>query len=326
MKLLIVRFSSIGDIILTSPVVRIAKTQLNADIHYITKEQYVSLLDSNPNIDKIYSIKSDISEVIEDLKKEQYDYIIDLHNSLRSNILKILLRKKSFSFKKENIRKWLMVNFKVKIKISHVVDRYIETLDHFNIKNDDKGLEFYFQENKMLFESYNIPDSYICISLGAKHFTKKIPVEVVNDIVSNLNYNYVLIGGNDVVAEAESIEKENSDNIINLTGKISIEESAQIIDHSKFLITSDTGMMHIGAARKKEMIILWGSTVPEFGMYPYYGNESIKHLNSEVKDLSCRPCSKIGFDECPKKHFKCMKDQNIINIINFSRELLKTGN
>ena len=323
MKLLIVRFSSIGDIILTSPVVRIAKTQLNADIHYITKEQYVSLLDSNPYIDKIYSFNSNISEVIDELKKEHYDYIIDLHNSLRSKILKILLRKKSFSFKKENIRKWLMVNFKVKTIIPHIVERYSETLEHFNLKNDNKGLDFYYKKRPDLFETHNIPESYICISLGAKHFTKKIPVKIINEIISGLNNNFVLIGGKDSIEEAKAITINNSDNITDLTGIISIAESAQIIDESKFLITSDTGMMHIGAALKKEMIVLWGSTIPEFGMYPYYGNEKIDYLNSEVKDLSCRPCSKIGFDKCPKKHFKCMINQDVDKIIQFSKKLLK---
>ena len=323
MKLLIVRFSSIGDIVLTSPVVRIAKKQLNADIHYITKTQYAQLLDNNPHIDKIYTIESGINEVIKDLKKEQYDYVIDLHNNLRSKILKFLLRKKSFSFNKNNIQKWLMVNFKTKTKVAHIVERYIETLKYFNVKNDNKGLDFFYKKNPVLFETHGIPRSYVCISLGAKHFTKRIPVKIINEIISGLSYNIVLIGGNDSIEEAKAITKINSHNVIDLTGKISIAESAQIIDNSKLLITSDTGMMHIGAALKKEMIVLWGSTVPGFGMYPYYGNDKTEWFSSEVKDLSCRPCSKIGYDKCPKKHFNCMMNQDVEKIIQFSKKLLK---
>ncbi len=323
MKLLIIRFSSIGDIILTSPVARIAKNQINAEVHFITKEQYASLLKSNPYIDKVYTIKSDVREIINDLKKEKYDYIIDLHNSLRSKILKFLLKTKSFSFKKENIKKWLMVNFKVKSEILHITERYINTLEKFKVKNDNEGLDFFYQDNPNLFKTFDIPESYVCISLGAKHFTKKIPIEIIKKIISNLNYNFVLIGGYDVTATANAITKDNPDNIIDLTGKISIYESAQIIDNSLFLISSDTGMMHIGAALKKEMIVLWGNTVPGFGMHPNYGNKKIMYFNSEVNNLSCRPCSKIGFDNCPKKHFKCMKNQNIDNIVNFSQKIIK---
>lgn len=323
MKILVIRFSSIGDIVLTSPVVRIIKKQLNAEVHFITKKQYVSLLNHNPNIDRVYSIKSDVREVIKELKNEQYDYIIDLHNSLRSKILKLLLRKRSFSFRKKNIRKWLMVNFKLKMEIPHIVERYVKTLNHFNIKNDNKGLDFYFQNNENLFKTYDIPKSYICISLGAKHFTKKMPPDILKKIISQLEYKFVLTGGKDVVEDAISITKYYPERIINLTGKTGIYESARLIEQSRFLITSDTGMMHIGAALKKKMIVIWGSTVPEFGMYPYYGSEDIMHFNSEVKNLSCRPCSKIGFDHCPKNHFKCMMNQDIDKIIHFAHQLLK---
>lgn len=321
MKILIVRFSSIGDIILTSPVIRIAKKQLGAEVHFITKQQYISILNSNPFIDKIYSIKSDVREIIEELRKEHYDYIIDLHNSLRSRILKVLLNKKSFSFNKKNITKWLMVNFKTKNRISHIVTRYIDTLKHFNIHNDNQGLDFFYKENQELFKKYNIPKTYICISLGAKHFTKKIPPEIVRKIILKLNYPCILIGGTDVVEDAKLISTIKPREIIDLTGKISLGESAQIIEYSKLLITSDTGMMHTGAALKKEMIVLWGSTIPEFGMYPYYGNNAVKYLNSEVKNLRCRPCSKIGFSHCPKKHFECMLNQDIEKIINFTQSI-----
>lgn len=315
MKLLIIRFSSIGDIILTSPVIRIAKQQLNAEVHYITKSQNKLLLAHNPYIDKIYSIDKNINEVLPELKKENYDYIIDLHNSLRSKILKSKLNVKSFSVNKKNWDKWLLVNLKKKLDIPHIVDRYVDTLKKLGGENDGKGLDFFYTKDNNLFKEYNIPQSYICISLGAKHFTKKIPADKIIELISKSNMEFVLIGGKDVIEEAKKIVNSTHKSIINLVGKITIDQSAQIIESSDKILTSDTGMMHIAAALKKETIVIWGNTVPEFGMYPYYGNLDITTTNFEVKDLSCRPCSKIGFSKCPKAHFNCMNNQSVEDIL-----------
>jgi len=310
LKILIVRFSSIGDIVLTSPIPRIAKKQLKAEVHFITKSQFVNLINNNPNIDKVYSFEKNIDEVIPQLKEEKYDYIIDLHNSLRSKILKFKLGIKSLKVNKKNFDKWMMVNLKSKKQITHIVERYIQTLHSLGAKNDNKGLDFYYKTDNNLFKKFNIVEPYICISLGAKHFTKKIPVNILIDILNKTNTNIVLIGGNDVSNEATKIENKLNKKITNLVGKISIDQSAQIIDNSKAVLTSDTGMMHIAASLKKETIVLWGNTVPEFGMSPYYGEYNIKTKNFEVTNLSCRPCSKIGFKKCPKGHFNCMNKQN----------------
>ena len=319
MKILIVRFSSIGDIVLTSPVIRIAKNQLAADVHYLTKHSFKSIISKNPNIDKIFTIDKNINEVIDNLKSENYDYIIDLHNSLRSKILKFKLNIKSFSVTKANYNKWQMVNFKRKhISIPHIVNRYVDTLKRLGAINDQHGLDFFYTKDVNLSKDYKIPDSYICISLGAKHFTKKIPTELLTDIISGLNKNIVLIGGNDVIEESKNIVSNTNKSILNLAGKLNLHQSAQVIDNSNLVLSSDTGMMHIAAALQKRIVVIWGNTVPEFGMYPYYGQNDIKHINIEVEDLKCRPCSKIGFRECPKEHFNCMlqhKDEKIISSI-----------
>jgi len=315
LKILIIRFSSIGDIVLTSPVPRIAKRQLNAEVHYITKSAYTLLLDQNPYIDKIYSFEKNINEVVHQLKKEKYDYVIDLHNSLRSKILKYKLKIKSKVIDKRNWDKWRMVNLKKKMAIPHIVDRYIATLVRLGCENDGKGLDFFYEKDNDLFNRYSIPNQYLCISLGAKHFTKKIPAKLLLKILPQTDGNIVLIGGKDVVKEAKEIEKSSNKKIVNLAGKLSISQSAQIIENSQKVLTSDTGMMHIAAALKKETIVLWGNTVPEFGMYPYYGDNPVKTTSFEVKELSCRPCSKIGFNKCPKEHFKCMHQQNVEEIV-----------
>jgi len=148
MKILIVRFSSIGDIVLTTPVVRCLKTQIDdAEIHYVTKVQYQPILQNNPYIDKIFFLKESIIELMNELKKENYDVIIDLHNNLRTRLLKWRLGSRSFSFNKLNVEKWLMVNFKINhLPDKHIVDRYLETVTRLGVKNDALGLDYFIPE------------------------------------------------------------------------------------------------------------------------------------------------------------------------------------
>jgi len=312
LKILIVRFSSIGDIVLTSPVVRIAKEQLKAEVHFLTKKRYSNLVQFNPNIDKVHLFDSDFSGLIDDLKKEDFDHIIDLHNNLRTLRLKKALKKHHSSFYKANIEKWLLVNFKInRLPNKHIVDRYLETLSFLDVKNDGKGLDFFYSKNEVAIIP-NLPPKYLCISLGAAHQTKQIPLNKLNEVIDLSDTSFVLIGGSDVMEAGKSL-KAKKPNVLDLTGKLSIEASAHVINNSLGLITGDTGMMHIGAALKKKMVILWGNTISEFGMAPYFGENDINHFNAEIP-LPCRPCSKIGKDKCPKGHFKCMEDHDMKRI------------
>ena len=114
LKILVVRFSSIGDVVLTTPVVRALKNQLDfPEIHFLTKKPFASILDGNTNVDRIITIEKSIDEVVDQLKLEKYDWVIDLHNNLRTASLKKKLRRPSKTFNKLNIRKWLLVKFKI---------------------------------------------------------------------------------------------------------------------------------------------------------------------------------------------------------------------
>ncbi|MEQ9415680.1 MAG: glycosyl transferase, partial [Cyclobacteriaceae bacterium] len=128
MKILIIRFSSIGDIVLTTPVIRVLKTQVdNAEIHYATKARFAGLLKENPYVDKLHLLDDKLGLLITDLKREKFDHIIDLHNNLRTRIIKFSLGVKSSSFNKLNWEKWLMVNLKInKLPSLHIVDRYLQ--------------------------------------------------------------------------------------------------------------------------------------------------------------------------------------------------------
>ncbi len=317
-KFLILRFSSIGDVVLTTPVVRCLKQQIkDAEVHYFTKKAFSPVIKHNPYIDRKFFIEDSLSSIIRLLKKEDYDYLIDLHNNLRTFIVKTLLGGKSFSFDKINFEKWMVVNFKVNpLPQVHIVDRYMDTLKSFGVMNDDKGLDYFItiDDEKVL---QQLPDShkagYIGFAIGAKHATKRLPTEKIISICKKTAQPIVLLGGEEDADRADTIAKAIGSNIYSACGKYALNESAALVKHATKIITHDTGLMHIAAAFKKEIISVWGNTIPAFGMSPYLSDANSKIV--EVKNLSCRPCSKLGFDKCPKGHFKCMKeiDENFLS-------------
>ena len=297
---------------MTTPVVRTAKKQLNAEVHYLTKIQYAGLLESNPYIDKLHLLDKNLKKIIRDLRSENFDLVIDLHHNLRSFRVKRALNIPAKSFYKANIEKWLMVNFKInKLPENHIVDRYMDTLSSYDIVNDGQGLDFFYDENSIS-EIPGLPDQYLVISIGGAHRTKQLPFTKLNDIIQNIKRPIVLIGGADVVELGTALKKSNPQ-LIDLTGKINLNASAWLIKNSVGMITGDTGTMHIGAAFGTQMFVIWGNTIPGFGMYPYYDDGPSRHINFEVH-LPCRPCSKTGHSICPKGHFKCMSDQDFTKI------------
>ena len=320
MKILIIRFSSIGDIVLTSPVIRCLKKQTGAEIHYLTKKNFEKILLSNSYVDKVFSIEKEISEVITDLKSMNYDYVIDLHKNLRSLHVKKALGVKSFSFNKLNIEKWLMVNLKInQLPHTHIVDRNLKTVESLGVKNDGEGLDYFIPKEdeidlNVIIQKHKFPiinSNFIAFVIGAAHATKRLPVEKIINICNGLNLPIILLGGKEDFENGELISTKSTGYVLNLCSKLNLNQSASIVKQANVVISHDTGLMHIAAAFRKKIISVWGNTIPEFGMYPYYPtseNEGI--FNSkivEVKGLSCRPCSKIGYDKCPKGHFKCMQ-------------------
>jgi ADP-heptose:LPS heptosyltransferase len=310
-KILIIRFSSIGDIVLTTPVIRCLKTQLpDVEIHYLTKRSFKGILEQNPNVSKIHTIEKNVNEIISDLKNENFDFVVDLHNNIRSMQVKRALGKRSSSFKKLNFKKWLLVNFKINTMPSkHIVDRYIQTIDHLGVTNDNKGLDYFItpsEEVNIASLPFSHQNGYIGFVIGAKHYTKQLPIEKIISICKKINQPIILLGGKEDIERAIKIEKEVGEIIFNACGKFNLSQSASLVKQSRKIISHDTGLMHIAAAFKKEIVSVWGNTVPEFGFTPYLPDERSRMV--EVKDLPCRPCSKIGYSECPEGHFKCMRE------------------
>jgi ADP-heptose:LPS heptosyltransferase len=313
MKILILRFSSIGDIVLTTPVIRCLKKQLpHVEIHFATKAAFKGILENNPYIEKVHPLTS-TSALIDELKAEKFDLVIDLHKNIRTLRIKWMLGVKSYSFDKLNIQKWLFVNWKFKsMPQLHIVDRYLKTVAHLNISNDNEGLDYFIPAADKV-DITTLPatfsEGYIAIAIGAQHATKRLPETKLLELIHKISFPILLLGGKEDVQMAQKLISQvpESKVILNVCGLYNLNQSASLVQQSKYLYTHDTGLMHIASAFKKRIVSIWGNTVPEFGMYPY----QTEYLVWQVEGLNCRPCSKIGHESCPKKHFNCMNQQSL---------------
>ncbi len=327
-KILIIRFSSIGDIVLTSPVIRCLRKRLpDAELHFCTKPIYKELIKSNPYIDKIHVLGGSVTKLAKDLRTEQYDFIVDLHGSLRSRLLRLLLLRPSATFNKLNIRKWLLVNLKINLlPQAHIVFRYLRTVYKLGVTNDGEGLDF-FVPGSACYDPTWLPAThrggYIAFVIGGKHGTKQFPAEKVIEVCRYLAYPVVLLGDRNDRMRGQQVCDALGKNVFNACGLMDLIQSALLVREAFLVITNDTGLMHIAAAFHKKIISLWGNTVPEFGMYPYLP-ESLcgQSVLFEEKGLGCRPCSKIGFEHCPKKHFNCMHRLSSAQIASAAKKLL----
>lgn len=343
MKILILRFSSIGDIVLTTPVIRAVKQQVpGAVVHFCTKPAYRSIIEPNPYVDKAHYLTGSLTELVQELKAEKFDFVVDLHHNLRTTLLKAQLGVKSASFDKLNWRKWLLVRFKVNtLPRVHIVDRYLAAAASLGVRNDGQGLD-YFIPGKDEVDLADLPAGfqrgYVAFAIGAQHATKRLPVERIIELCGQLGQPVVLLGGPEDESTGHVVElafekqaahmqpaaaripddpyrfpaqpissaATGQPVIFNACGKFSLNQSASLVRQASLVVSHDTGLMHIAAAFRKEIFSVWGNTVPEFGMYPYRTEFRIL----EVPGLYCRPCSKIGYEKCPQGHFRCMRDIN----------------
>lgn len=317
MKILILRFSAIGDIVLTSPVIRTLHNNFpDAEIHFFTKKAFADLVSYNPYISHVHLLEKDNLNVkIKELQKIDFDYVFDLHHNLRTFWIKLRLGKPTFSFEKQNWDRYLFTKWQKRDrKIRHVVDRYLDTCRRFekktgiSFKYDEKGLDFFIPKKETQ-KTILVPDEFsislaFSVVLGATHPTKKWLPAYFIQLLNDLNMPVLLLGGKSEVLEAEQIAAKLTCPFFNSVGKYSLIESATLMAETRFVLTHDTGFMHIAAALKMKIISLWGSTSPDLGFSPY----KIENIALEMKNLSCHPCSKIGLSTCPKGHFRCMKD------------------
>lgn len=322
---------------LTTPVIRCIKQQLpDAEVHYLTKPQYRGIMEHNPHIDVLHVLDKPLWQKSLELKHRGFDLIIDLHNNLRTRIIKGIIDAPAHSFNKLNFEKSLLVNFKINtLPDLHIVDRYLDTAKVLGVVNDGKGLDYFLPPTFTFNPDIQLPESFVSFAIGAQHSTKRLPNAKIVEVCKHYGQTILLLGGKEDTENGEWIAQQSGNHVINLCGKLNLHESAYVVSKSIKVITHDTGLMHIAAAFQKEVISIWGNTVPEFGMTPYYGNieyrnskfeknnsnqnlkseisnpkSEIPYSKFEIRNLPCRPCSKIGFKKCPKGHFNCMNLQD----------------
>lgn len=310
-KILIIRLSSIGDIVLTTPVIRAVHLQWPAEVHVLTKQGFVQILSANPYVSKVMPLEDSLAGTIRALRAERYDLVIDLHKNLRTWRIRLGLGRPSITFHKLNWAKWLMTALRIdRLPRMHLVDRYFEAIAQKGIVSDGKGLDYFIDAGDRVQPEEWVKGPYLAVALGAAHATKQIPERKLVEILSRVAFPILLLGGpKETIVGLRLIDALSGKTVINLAGGLTLGQSADVIRQATVVLTPDTGMMHIAAAFQKPIISVWGNTVPVFGMYPYLKMGSPEGQIWEVQGLSCRPCSKIGYKSCPKGHFRCMEDQ-----------------
>jgi heptosyltransferase-2 len=286
----------------------------DTEIHVLTRKTNQALFENNPSVKKVFAYDKKLSEVIDLLRVEDYDHIIDLHKNIRSFKVRFMLQKPASSFPKLNIQKYLLVRFKMKLMPDiHIVDRYFDAVKQMGVVNDRRGLDYFFSSiDKIVTNEWisGLKNGFYAIVIGGKHTTKILPVEKVIEVCRLLDKPVVLLGGNEDAARGKMIAEGLKSNVFDACGKLSLDESAELLKQASAVLTNDTGLMHIAAALHKPIVSVWGNTIPELGMSPYLPGEPQKSILIENKEIKCRPCSKIGFDKCPKGHFNCMMTLN----------------
>lgn len=306
-----------GDVILTSPVIRCLKQQLpDVELHFLTKKQQAVLLEANPQVDQLHLLEPGQEHaMIQKLQAIQFDQVLDLHHNLRSMRFKLALSGKKSSFQKLNFQKWLLVRWKKNLMpAKHIVDRYLATAAHLGVKNDGQGLDFYVPENCKLsaveFSPF-LAAPFVAFSIGGQHSTKRLPTDKIVEICRQITAPVVLMGGpEDAEVAAEVLAACAKPQLLSSCGRLNMGQSADLLRQASLVISHDTALLHLAAAFKRKTLAIWGNTLPALGMSPYLPSSAPKAVDFEVAGLSCRPCSKIGFDRCPQHHFRCMRDQN----------------
>lgn len=322
-KVLVTRFSSIGDIVITTPVLRALATQRDdLEIHFATKTAYKSLVEHNPNVHHLHLLDSDFSAFTRELGQFEFKYFIDLHKNIRTQTLRQKLRfDKYFTYRKNNFEKTLLVQLGInKLNGVHNVERYFKALTKLNIKDDGKGYDFFFPEEFSFKLPETLDSDYVAFAIGGKQTTKRLPREMMLQLCKAIELPIALVGGKDEEEDGKWLQAQLS-NCVNLCGKLSILESAHVIQHAQKVISHDTGMMHIACAFEKDLLSIWGNTTTDFGFAPRYsvGTKAESQI-VETEGLKCRPCSRLGRDVCPKGHFDCLRKIDLERISSWANQ------
>lgn len=314
MRIAIIRLSSMGDILLSSPIVlALHKSYPKATIDFYTKDTMQSIIEEHPGISKVYlwncKAKDGLNDMINQIENRQYDRIVDLQNNWRSRRLTRMLSGKLHRVNKEGFRRRILVHFGWNIlRKRHVIRRYYSCISDFCPSPLQERIELPDTQSTPLTHLLSPRTStgnFIVWAIGAKHFTKRLPNSIIAKTIQSIPHSVILIGDSTDCENAQRIlaHLPKGHNVIDLTGKTSFLESVELIKRARLTLANDSLMMHVAAGSGKPLISFWGSTTPELGFRPLSNHAT---LISAPKKLSCQPCHTAGRSSCPKKHFNCM--------------------
>lgn len=315
---------------MTTPVFRALATQLGAEVHLLTKRQFQSVVADNPYLRNTYCWSE--GAVVPQLRSERYDLIVDLHGNLRSHLLTMRLGVPAVGFRKRNLEKSLLGRGIDLLGRMHLVDRYFRSLRPLGVRDDGEGLDYSVRDAEVAAAerlTTSLGRGYVAVVLGATHVTKRMTTGFIAEVVERLDRPTVLLGGPDVreLAAAVSGQLEGRGAVmLNLCGSVPLRDSIAVLAKASGVVTGDTGLMHAAAALGRPMVVVWGNTVPQLGLYPYYAKAEVgRCAYAEVGGLGCRPCSRIGYESCPRGHFKCMHEQQATGTVEHLRRLMASS-
>lgn len=338
-KILIIRLSSIGDIILASSLIRLTKKRFpQAKINMAVSTEFEELISANPNINEVilFERKTGLKGLLrlcKKIRKEQYDLIIDIHKKLRSLLICLTSgAKQRVSYNKHSVLRFLLVRFKINRykEIPFISNLYLKSIEKFGVEDDGGGLEFYITPSKeasiselLRIEEIAKQDILIGLAPGAhwdtKRWHKERFIELANLLIQRKNAKIVIFGGKDEVKLSEEIKTSLLNKPIIAAGQLSLMETAALLKKCKVLITNDTGVLHISAAVKTPVVAIFGPTVGEFGYYPY------RVLNRVIsKSLPCKPCTTKGTSMCPINTFDCMNFVSTNEVLEAVEEIMES--
>lgn len=335
-KILVVRLSSIGDIILTTPLLRTLKSSYpEAKITFLIKKQYSELLNNSPYIDELVQFDSTqglagLKRIRERFRQEKFDLYLDIHKNWRSHYLRMGLRVPVTSYRKWIFRRSMLIWFKINLykTIKPVYERYFDSVSHLRIGYDGKGTEISYPEasvqkaRKLLAEAgYNFDKPLVVVCPSATYFNKKWKpegfIETSRYLVKEKSCFIIIHGGKDDVMLCNSIATSVGEGSASLAGMLSLSESAALLKLATLVIANDSGLLHLAQSQKTPVVAIYGPTTRELGYFPLAENSTVIET-----DLPCRPCTHKGLNYCPRKHFKCMNDIKPEAVINASLQYL----
>ncbi|MGH7659166.1 MAG: glycosyltransferase family 9 protein [Gemmatimonadales bacterium] len=317
-RILLLRLSSIGDVILTTPLVRALRSRLpEAHIAFMTRREFTPLLSEHPALDEVLPFEggTSIRELAARLRREKFTDILDLHGTPRTRLLRYLVPGRWRGYRHHRLARDILIRFKRDVYPRHlpVAERYFDAARELGIEPDGGPPEFHLApaavENVRGFlgeHRLGRDRPLVALAPGAAHVTKRWPAARWDEFIRILvkdGFDCILLGGPDDAELAGMLAMPGGKHTVSAAGKFGLQETGAAIRESRVLVSGDTGVMHMGTATGTPVIALFGPTVEQFGFFPYRSHNLVIQ-----QDLDCRPCTAWGTERCPLGHHRCLVD------------------